>query len=157
MPDAALIWFRQDLRLSDNPVLAAVQGGPVLPVHVLEDGPGAPGGAVTFHHHDVRGSRMARKRLLALRFDAQTEISIYRSVPHTSPGKPQQLQVPLAMVRGRNSRVIMPHHGRLLSRVPQGEYLSMPGGHMFPLERPQDTAELLRGLFSRWSQTQDPV
>lgn len=31
-----------------------------------------PGGAVTFHHHDVVGSRMARKRLQALRFDATT-------------------------------------------------------------------------------------
>jgi poly(A) polymerase len=31
-----------------------------------------PGGAVTFHHHDVRGGRMARKRLRELRFDAAT-------------------------------------------------------------------------------------
>ncbi|MGO2519099.1 MAG: CCA tRNA nucleotidyltransferase [Microbacterium sp.] len=30
------------------------------------------GGAVTFHHHDVVGSRMARKRLNALRFDGAT-------------------------------------------------------------------------------------
>lgn len=31
-----------------------------------------PGGVVTFHHHDVVGSRMARKRLQALRFDGGT-------------------------------------------------------------------------------------
>ena len=31
-----------------------------------------PGGAVTFHHHDVVGSRMARKRLKSLRFDGET-------------------------------------------------------------------------------------
>jgi len=31
-----------------------------------------PGGAVTFHHHDVRGARMARKRLRELRFDSGT-------------------------------------------------------------------------------------
>ncbi|CAD5142440.1 tRNA nucleotidyltransferase [Microbacterium sp. Nx66] len=31
-----------------------------------------PGGAVTFHHHDVVGARMARKRLQALRFDSAT-------------------------------------------------------------------------------------
>ncbi|WP_307369887.1 CCA tRNA nucleotidyltransferase [Microbacterium sp. W4I4] len=31
-----------------------------------------PGGAVSFHHHDVVGSRMARKRLQALRFDGDT-------------------------------------------------------------------------------------
>jgi len=30
------------------------------------------GGGVTFHHHDVVGSRMARKRLQALRFDGNT-------------------------------------------------------------------------------------
>lgn len=33
----------------------------------LEDG-----GVVTFHHHDIVGSRMARKRLQALRFDTDT-------------------------------------------------------------------------------------
>ena len=31
-----------------------------------------PGGAVTFHHHDVKGARMARKRLKELRFDSAT-------------------------------------------------------------------------------------
>ena len=31
-----------------------------------------PGGAVSFHHHDVVGSRMARKRLQAMRFDGDT-------------------------------------------------------------------------------------
>lgn len=31
-----------------------------------------PGGGVTFHHHDVKGARMARKRLQALRFDSDT-------------------------------------------------------------------------------------
>ena len=34
----------------------------------------------------------------------------------------------------------------------QGEYHSVPGGHMFPLERPTDTASLIKGLFDRWSQ-----
>ncbi|WP_394280208.1 CCA tRNA nucleotidyltransferase [Microbacterium sp.] len=31
-----------------------------------------PGGAVSFHHHDVKGARLARKRLQALRFDSDT-------------------------------------------------------------------------------------
>ena len=35
-----------------------------------------PGGAVTFHHHDLKGARMARKRLLALRFDTDTIASV---------------------------------------------------------------------------------
>ncbi|QAY59693.1 CCA tRNA nucleotidyltransferase [Microbacterium protaetiae] len=31
-----------------------------------------PGGGVTFHHHDLRGARLARKRLRELRFDTAT-------------------------------------------------------------------------------------
>jgi pimeloyl-ACP methyl ester carboxylesterase len=60
------------------------------------------------------------------------------------------LKVPLAVVRGRQSRVVMRHHASSVGRLPHGESLSMPGGHMFPLERPQDTATLLKNLFSRW-------
>lgn len=92
---------------------------------------------------------------LRLRFDPATEIRIYRSVPHTTPGGAQQLAVPLALVRGRQSRVVLPHHARLLRRMPRAQYHSLPGGHMFPLERPQDTAELLRQLLRRWSGLQE--
>ena len=92
---------------------------------------------------------------LRLRFDPATEISIYRGVPHTSPGRTRQLQVPLAVVRGRQSRVVMRHHASAVARMPQGESLTVPGGHMFPLERPQDTAGLLKELFQRWAGRSD--
>ena len=44
----ALVWFRQDLRLSDNPALAAAleRGGPVIPVYIWapeEEGSWPPG------------------------------------------------------------------------------------------------------------------
>uniref|UniRef100_UPI0022EB632D deoxyribodipyrimidine photo-lyase n=1 Tax=Falsiroseomonas oryzae TaxID=2766473 RepID=UPI0022EB632D len=50
MTTPALIWFRQDLRLSDHPALTAAlaSGGRVLPVFVLDDeaaGPQRHGGA----------------------------------------------------------------------------------------------------------------
>lgn len=35
-----------------------------------------PEGGVSFHHHDVKGARMARKRLQALRFDGDTISSV---------------------------------------------------------------------------------
>ncbi|PZU43519.1 MAG: CCA tRNA nucleotidyltransferase [Microbacterium sp.] len=35
-----------------------------------------PGGGVSFHHHDLKGARMARKRLQALRFDTATIDSV---------------------------------------------------------------------------------
>ena len=87
---------------------------------------------------------------LRLRFDPATEIDIYRSVPHTNPGQAFKLQVPLTVVRGRDSRVVMNHHARAVARMPNGEALSVPGGHMFPLEQPQDTASLLKQIFARW-------
>lgn len=45
-----LLWFRQDLRLSDNPALQAAlkRGGPIIPVYILDEkgeGSWAPGGA----------------------------------------------------------------------------------------------------------------
>ena len=39
-----------------------------------------PGGAVTFHHHDVKGARMARKRLKELKFDTATIDSVTRLI-----------------------------------------------------------------------------
>lgn len=87
-----------------------------------------------------------------LRFDPETEIRIYRSVPHMTPGWPHALKIPLAVVRGRESRVVLPHHAYLLRLVAHGETHSVPGGHMFPLEHPSGTAVLLRQLFSRWSE-----
>ena len=87
---------------------------------------------------------------LRLRFDPQTEISIYRSVPHLTPGWPPALKIPLAMIRGRDSRVVLPHHGYLLRLMSRGEAHTLPGGHMFPFEQPQQTAEKLRELLGRW-------
>ncbi|MDT0157839.1 CCA tRNA nucleotidyltransferase [Microbacterium sp. ARD32] len=39
-----------------------------------------PGGGVTFHHHDVVGARMARKRLQALRFDGETTDAVAKLI-----------------------------------------------------------------------------
>jgi deoxyribodipyrimidine photo-lyase len=52
----ALIWFREDLRLADNPALceATRRGRPVLPVYILDDeaaGPWAMGGASRWWLH----------------------------------------------------------------------------------------------------------
>ncbi|MFH7365545.1 alpha/beta hydrolase, partial [Pseudomonas syringae pv. tagetis] len=39
----------------------------------------------------------------------------------------------------------------LARRMREGEYLSIPGGQMYPLERPDETARLLKTLFARWN------
>ena len=76
---ATILWFRQDLRLADNPALAAAaQAGPVLPVYVLDDaaaGPWRAGGAQRWwlHHSLAALDASLRARgaaLLVLRGDA---------------------------------------------------------------------------------------
>lgn len=39
-----------------------------------------PGGGVTFYHHDIKGARLARKRLQELRFDSATISSVTRLI-----------------------------------------------------------------------------
>ena len=39
-----------------------------------------PGGGVTFYHHDLKGARLARKRLQALRFDSDTTTVVTRLI-----------------------------------------------------------------------------
>jgi len=39
-----------------------------------------PGGAVSFHHHDVVGSRLARKRMQALRFDKESTDAVAKLI-----------------------------------------------------------------------------
>src|SRR4051794_16288519 len=59
MPPLSIVWFRDDLRLSDNPALseAAARGGPVLPISVVDgETPGIrpPGGASRWWlHHSL--------------------------------------------------------------------------------------------------------
>ncbi len=80
----AIVWFRRDLRLDDNPALqAAIDGGfTPVPVYVFapdEDAPWAPGAATLawLHHslHSLAADLQARgSRLIVRRGDSQAEL-----------------------------------------------------------------------------------
>lgn len=64
-PAPHIVWFRQDLRVADNPALASAcaAGGPVVALYVLDDGaPGewAPGGAARWWLHHSLAALKAR-------------------------------------------------------------------------------------------------
>src|SRR5579859_1063631 len=71
MKQTQLLWLRQDLRISDNPALAAAaERGKVLPVFILDDTPAvrAPGGAARWWlHHSLTALRETLGSLLLLR------------------------------------------------------------------------------------------
>jgi pimeloyl-ACP methyl ester carboxylesterase len=87
---------------------------------------------------------------LRLLFNPQTEVSIYRSVPHTKAAQ-SRLQVPLALLRGAQSNVVLAHHAYLFQRAQRGQLYRVEGGHMFPLQRPQHTAQLVKELLNSWA------
>ncbi|WP_419897968.1 cryptochrome/photolyase family protein [Roseomonas sp. USHLN139] len=75
----SLVWFRQDLRLADNPALHAAAGGPMLAVYVLDDAAYRYGGANRWWlHHSLAALAQALEargaRLHLLRGEAATEI-----------------------------------------------------------------------------------
>ena len=73
-----LIWFRNDLRISDNPALAeAALRGPVVPVFVLDEtDPWPPGGASRWWlHHSLAALKSSLGGLILRRGDARMVIS----------------------------------------------------------------------------------
>jgi deoxyribodipyrimidine photo-lyase len=79
----AILWFRRDLRLADNPALAHAleTGRPILPVYILDEGPVAPPvGAASRWWLDkalraLDGNLQARgSRLILRRGDSEAEI-----------------------------------------------------------------------------------
>lgn len=74
------MWFRQDLRLRDNPALCAAAGiGPVLPVYILDDGNAGEWkmGAASrwwLHHSLRRLDQSLEGRLWVLQGDAEREL-----------------------------------------------------------------------------------
>jgi deoxyribodipyrimidine photo-lyase len=68
-PAPVVVWFRQDLRLADNPALiaAAETGAPVVPLYILDDaghGAWAPGGASRWWlHHALEALAASLARL----------------------------------------------------------------------------------------------
>jgi len=80
----SLLWFRQDLRIADNPALAGAieSGNPVLPIYLhapQEEGEWAPGGAARWWlHHALTdlGQQLGELGLHLLIRDASTEGSL---------------------------------------------------------------------------------
>ena len=84
-----------------------------------------------------------------LHFDADTEIKIYRTIPDNLH-KTKKLDMPAVAFAGNSSDVFKKHHEVRMKRQLGMNVEWLKGGHMFPFERPQQTAELINHYLSQW-------
>jgi pimeloyl-ACP methyl ester carboxylesterase len=90
-----------------------------------------------------------------LNFDAQIEADIYRNVPHNINKYYKRLQVPALLVTGGNSDVCEPAWLSTFIKKTKIEHMVLPDtGHMFPLEIPQQVAQIINERIRLWEMGQ---
>lgn len=76
-----------------------------------------------------------------LRIDPAIEYQIYRTIPHDMMRHLPKLRVPAAFIGGAESDVV--RRVRLAGMKPKFRMRKVPGGHLFPFERPSDAADAI--------------
>ncbi len=80
----------------------------------------------------------------SLRFDPQIEYQIYCTIPHSTNQDKRGLQVPAILIYGDKSTVIDRWDLRYMKKRYGIAHIKTKGTHMFPMEHPQTTAQLIR-------------
>ena len=79
-----------------------------------------------------------------LAFDPETEYRIYRTIPHDLVRDLPALKVPAGFVRGDDSSEM--RRPGMVDPRPRFRVVRVPGGHLFPFERPGEAAAAVRAL-----------
>lgn len=88
------------------------------------------------------GTRLLEDGAAQLLFDPAIEVEIFRHIPDHLNGLPTRLNVPLALIAGEGSELLTAARRRRLSR--RGVRIELaPGGHMFPMEHPDEARQAL--------------
>jgi pimeloyl-ACP methyl ester carboxylesterase len=78
---------------------------------------------------------------LRLKIDPAIEYQIYRTIPHDMMRHLKSLRVPAAFIGGARSDLV--RRIRLAGMRPKFRMRKVPGGHLFPFERPREAATSL--------------
>jgi len=96
----------------------------------------------------VNYALVEREGALHLKINPVIEYQIYRTIPHDMMKHLPKLHVPAAFIGGEDSDVV--RRVRLAGMKPKFRMRKVPGGHLFPFERPRDAAtsiaQVLDGL-----------
>jgi len=82
----------------------------------------------------VNHGLLERDGALHLRIDPAIEYQIYRTIPHDMMRHLPKLRVPALFIGGAESEVV--RRVRLAGMQPKFTMRKVPGGHLFPFERP---------------------
>ena len=93
----------------------------------------------------VRAGTRPAEDGVELVFDRNVEAAIFRTVPHTI--KPHKnFKVPAAVVIGSGSDIMGKANARLMHKSLGMKVRWINGGHLFPFEKPEETAHLIQEL-----------
>ena len=84
-------------------------------------------------------------------FKPSIEAKIYRALPHNLPKFRGKLKVPAAYIGGTNSQEARMARLSFMRKHLPFEFQFLEGSHLFPLEKPQETAEVIITVFRRLS------
>lgn len=102
----------------------------------------------------VNAIAIPRGEKLVLDFSAQVEANIFRNIPDNIGRYTLPTNLPTAMITGQNTDVSVQRLIAPFLKKHCMQHLVMPGGgHMFPLEQPENTAKTIEGLLRSWQQT----
>jgi pimeloyl-ACP methyl ester carboxylesterase len=96
--------------------------------------------AVIEEKHDIK----------QLTFEVETEANIFRTIPHNLPSFSGKLKTPTVLVTGKNTDVCVPTLRKpFLKANPIVEHIEFEtGGHMFPLEHPEELSTLINSIMT---------
>lgn len=97
----------------------------------------------------VEKGTVAANGRLRLLFEPEIEYQIYVGLPHDFPRYRQQLQVPTGFVGGRQSTVFTRLDVAHMKRHFGIHTHFIDGGHLYPLERPNEAANAVRYMIDR--------
>jgi pimeloyl-ACP methyl ester carboxylesterase len=98
----------------------------------------------------IKHGIISRNKQLELAFDAGIEANIFRTIPTNLSQYKNKLKTPGILVYGKQTTVF-PHH-TFTNFAKLNHKMSLQttdGGHMFPLESPKETAELIMKLIAQ--------
>lgn len=87
-----------------------------------------------------------------LHFKADTEINIYRTIPDNLH-RTKRLAMPSSVIAGKFSDVFKRQHGFKMKRQLGMNVDWVEGSHMFPLEKPEMTAGMIKNTISAWQKS----